>query len=148
MAARGPGVGALNAYFDASAVLAILTGEPERIRAWDDYERRICSSLAEVECLRVLDRMKLKGLLSEEETSLRRDALSSFLDGCDVAEMTRTVLRRAGAPLPFALGTLDSIHLATSLAWQDASGEDIVMATHDKALGNAARAFGLAVVGV
>jgi hypothetical protein len=45
-------------------------------------------------------------------------------------------------------GTLDALHLATALVWRDRMGPLAVMATHDTALGLAARAFGFEVVGV
>ena len=61
--------------------------------------------------------------------------------------MTAPVLARAAQPLPTELGTLDAIHLATALLWREHTGGDIVMATHDVALGMAARACGLSVVG-
>jgi hypothetical protein len=50
--------------------------------------------------------------------------------------------------MPTELGTLDAIHLATALLWQERANTEPVMATHDAALGTAARAFGLRVVGV
>lgn len=65
-----------------------------------------------------------------------------------MVDVTRTVLRRTAEPFPTPLGTLDAIHLATALAWREASGEALTMATHDKALGMAARAVGLEVVGI
>jgi predicted nucleic acid-binding protein len=46
------------------------------------------------------------------------------------------------------LGTLDAIHLATALAWRERADEDLTLATHDRALGAAARASGVPVVGV
>ena len=50
--------------------------------------------------------------------------------------------------MPTELGTLDAIHLATALLWTETTGESLAMATHDAALAIAARAHGLAVVGV
>jgi hypothetical protein len=50
--------------------------------------------------------------------------------------------------MPTELGALDAIHLATALLWRQRTDSEIVMATHDAALGTAARAFGLRVVGV
>ena len=50
--------------------------------------------------------------------------------------------------MPTELGTLDAIHLATALLWKESTGSDLVMATHDTALGLAATAHGLIVVGV
>jgi hypothetical protein len=38
--------------------------------------------------------------------------------------------------------------MATALLWQESAGTELVMATHDLALGTAARAFGLRVVGI
>jgi hypothetical protein len=46
-----------------------------------------------------------------------------------------------------ALGTLDAIHLATAMLWQESRGSSLFMATHDTALALAARASGLRVVG-
>ena len=51
-------------------------------------------------------------------------------------------------PLPVALGTLDGIRLATALLWRERAGADLVMATHDAALGLAARAVGFRVIGL
>ena len=50
--------------------------------------------------------------------------------------------------MPTELGTLDAIHLATALLWKETADDTLVMATHDEALATAARAHGLAVVGV
>jgi hypothetical protein len=58
------------------------------------------------------------------------------------------VLSRASEPLPTPLGTLDAVHLATMLVWRDRMGASPVVATHDMALGVAARAFGFEVRGV
>ncbi len=62
-------------------------------------------------------------------------------------EIDPTVLDRAAQPMPTDLGTLDAIHLASALLWKDAMGFDPVMATHDGALGLAAQAHGLTVLG-
>jgi predicted nucleic acid-binding protein len=65
----------------------------------------------------------------------------------ELVEVTSPVLARAAQPLPTELGTLDAIHLATALLWSERIGAGLVMATHDVALGTAARASGLRVVG-
>jgi hypothetical protein len=43
---------------------------------------------------------------------------------------------------------LTDIHLATALLWREGTDTELVMATHDAALGTAARALGMHVVGV
>jgi len=50
--------------------------------------------------------------------------------------------------MPMPIGTLDAIHLATALIWRDRMGPLPEMATHDSALGAAARAFGFDVRGI
>jgi hypothetical protein len=50
--------------------------------------------------------------------------------------------------MPTELGSLDSIHLASALLWKEMTGADLVMATHDTALGLGAHAHGLTVAGV
>ena len=65
-----------------------------------------------------------------------------------MVEPTRPILMRAAQPVPTELGALDAIHLATAMLWREGAGVDLVMATHDAALGTAARANGFRVVGV
>jgi hypothetical protein len=45
------------------------------------------------------------------------------------------------------LGSLDAIHLATAELWRETRGQEIVFATHDRALGLGARASGFKVIG-
>jgi hypothetical protein len=49
--------------------------------------------------------------------------------------------------MPLPLGTLDALHLSTAILWREVRGKELVMATHDRGLGEAARAFGFAVIG-
>lgn len=49
--------------------------------------------------------------------------------------------------MPTELGTLDAIHLATALLWKAMTVGELTMATHDEALGIAAKAHGLPVIG-
>lgn len=77
---------------------------------------------------------------------MRREALFPLMEAAEVVEITRPILRRAAEAFPVVVGNVDAIHLATALAWQDEQGASLVMATHDKALGQAARAFGLKTV--
>jgi len=111
-------------------------------------ERRISSELLEVECLRTLDRAGLQNLITRDEYATRQECLYGLLGLCELVSVDRRILRRASEPLPVPLGTLDAIHLASALAWQDARRESIVMATHDKALARAAKAYGLEVAGI
>jgi predicted nucleic acid-binding protein len=105
------------------------------------------SGLLEVECLRTLDRLRIGGALSLEQSVLRREAVFRVLEGLELVELTGAVLHRAAQPMAAPLGTLDAIHLATADMWREARGSEIVIATHDKALALAARATGFRVIG-
>lgn len=135
------------AYLDASVVLRLVLGEPDRLAEWDRIATAVASAITEVECLRTLDRLSLAGHLSPEELAERRAAVYRLLEAVEVVEVGRAVLQRASQPFPTPLGTLGAIHLATALLWRDTRDDSIVMATHDRALGTAARASGLIGIG-
>ena len=138
----------MNAYLDSSVVLRLALGEPGRLEGWAGYELRVASDLAEVECLRTLDRLRLRQDIGEGEVVERREALFTLLEACELVELSPRILQRASEPFPVSLGTLDALHLATALLWRQERGESLLMATHDEALGQAARAFGMPVAGL
>jgi len=135
------------AYLDASVVLRLVLGEPNRLAEWGGIESAVASALTEVECLRTLDRLSRLGSLSETELATRRQATYRLLEAVEVVDVGRPVLRRASEPFPTPLGTLDAIHLSTAIAWRDARDVELTVATHDSALATAARAVGLQVIG-
>jgi len=137
----------LIAYLDSSVLLRLVLGQSDALAQWAEIEGGVASRLAEVECLRTLDRLRLVESLDDHEIALRREAVFRLLDSLEIIEVTRPVLARASQPMPTALGTLDAIHLATALMWAEHAGSPLVMATHDPALTTAARASGLRVVG-
>jgi len=104
--------------------------------------------LIATESLRTLDRIRLRARLTDGEVASRRATILRLIDSLELVEIDAVVLDRAAQPMPTELGTLDAIHLATALLWKEMSRADLVMATHDDALGLAARAHGLHVVGM
>ncbi len=136
------------AYVDSSVLLRIVLGQLAALPNWRVVRTAVSSRLAEVECLRALDRLRLRAAVGAEQIALRREAVFRFLSAVEIVEVTYPILARASQPLPTELGTLDSIHLASALLWREMNEADLVMATHDQALGLAARACGLRVVGL
>ena len=136
------------AYLDSSVILRVILGQRNKLKEWESIERGVASALAQVECLRTLDRLRLRNGLSDEDLAERRQTVFRLIEEMEVVEPSMVVLDRAARPFPTEIGTLDAIHLATALMWREAREEEIVMATHDRALGTAARASGLRVVGV
>ena len=135
------------AYLDSSVLLRIVLRQKDALREWPRIEEGVASALVEVECLRTLDRLRLVEEVSDEDLAVRRGTILHLLEEMDVVELTPPLLGRAAQPMPTVLGTLDALHLATALLWREQTGTDLVMATHDGALGLAARAFGFRVVG-
>jgi len=135
------------AYVDSSVLLRKVLRQPGSLREWRIIQTGVASALVETECLRTLDRLRLRADLSDRDLARRRAAVFRLVESMELVEVTAPVLSRAAQPLPTELGTLDAIHLATALLWSERIGTGLVMATHDVALGTAARACGLRVVG-
>jgi predicted nucleic acid-binding protein len=137
----------LIAYLDSSVLLRLILGQPGRLKEWRRVEAGVASALVEVECLRTLDRLRFRAVITDDALVERREATYALLAEAEVVEPTHAVLRRASQPFPTSLGTLDAIHLTTALMWSELTQTEIVMATHDAALAAAARASGLRVMG-
>ena len=135
------------AYLDSSVLLRVILGQKGRLREWPSIQEGVASALAEVECLRSLDRLRHRGDLADADVATRREAVYRLLDEMTVVDPTRAVLGRAGEPLASPLGSLDAIHLATALVWRESTGTDLIFATHDEALATAARSMGFQVLG-
>lgn len=135
------------AYVESSVILRLVLGQAGALREWRTLDAGATSALAEVECLRTLDRLRLAEGISELQVAERRAAVYDVLSSLALIELTRPILGRAAQPLPLAMGTWDALHLASALAWREQTGDAVVLATHDERLSAAARALGLTTVG-
>ena len=108
----------------------------------------VSSELIVVESLRTIDRLRLQGALTTDEAAVRRRAIADWFEAIGSCMLRPPVLNRASEPMPTPLGTLDALHLATALVWRDRVGALPIVATHDTALGVAAKSFGFEVRGV
>ena len=138
----------MTAYVDTSALLRLVLREPGAVDDLRSYDSLVSSELIVVESSRTIDRLRLQGALTVEEAAARRRAVSEWLEAIDLVLLRPPVLNRASEPLPIPLGSLDAIHLATALIWRERMGVAPIVATHDGALGVAARTFGFDVRGV
>lgn len=136
------------AYVDASVLLRVALRQPDALPDWPSIQRGISSTLILTESLRTLDRWRLRATLTDVEVAHYRAAILALLDALELVEIDFPLLNRAAQPMPTSLGTLDAIHLATALLWREETGIDPAFATHDEALGLAARAHGFSVIGV
>lgn len=135
------------AYVDASVLLRVVLRQPNALPQWAQIDRGVSSALVATESLRTLDRLRLRAQLSDAEVALRRRAVLEVIASLEIIEIDTLVLDRAAQPMPTELGTLDAIHLASALLWRETTGEDLTMATHDRALALGAEAHGMRVLG-
>lgn len=138
----------MTTYVDSSVALRIALGAPGALPDWTSWSPAISSGLIEVECLRTLDRLRLVDGVRPKEITSRRRWVYDFLARLDIIEVSSVVLSRAAQPLPVPLKTLDAIHLASAMLWRESKQTDVTVATHDEALGLAARAMGFDIIGV
>lgn len=139
-------------YVDASVVLRVVLDEPHSLSEWDALEDPVTSVLAEVEALRTIDRATRKAThrrrkpLTDDQANAARVRLHEVFEMFGRIELEPAMLAQAGR-LSGPLGTLDALHLATALTWQDRAGIPATMATHDPELASAAARHGLRVIG-
>ena len=109
------------AYLDSSVLLRLILGQRNKLKEWNSIKTGVGSALVEVECLRTLDRLRLRSNLSDADLALRREAVYRLTEEMEIVEPVGAVLNRAAQPLPTPLGTLDAIHLSTAILWRKRS---------------------------
>ena len=136
----------MNVYVDSSVLLRIVLGEPHRLRVWGRITSAVSSELVRLECLRTIDRARLRLGLADEEVADRRWALLEAIEGFSLVPIIPRVLERAAEPFPTMIGSLDAIHLASALLARE-EFDDLSFASHDEELAVAARAVGFRTYG-
>lgn len=136
----------MNVYLDSSVVLRVVLGEPGRLRIWSRIENPVASEIVRLECLRTIDRARIRLGLDDAEVAARRAAVLELVETFSLVPVGPWILERAAEPFPTLLGSLGAIHLASALAARR-SFEDLAFATHDRELAVAARAVGFRVHG-
>lgn len=137
----------MNVYVDSSVLLRVILGEPDPLDIWSTITNPVSSELIRLECLRTIDRARIRlGIDDRQIAHYRADVLEA-IDAFSLVALDSVVLERAAEPFPTALGSLDAIHLASALLARE-NLDGLAFATHDDELGMAARATGFAVHGV
>jgi predicted nucleic acid-binding protein len=136
-------------YFETSAFMKILLGEPEADlarMAWDDADRIATSLITYTEARATVAAAARNGTLAPDEVTIVRSTLERMWGQCDVVDVTRAIASVAGdLAETWRLRSLDAIHLASVLEVAD---DRTVLQTWDRRLAFAARSIGLAVAGI
>ncbi len=138
----------MTTYIDSSVLVRLVAGQARPLDDWASIAAPVASTLIEVETPRAIDRLRRDGELTERASvqawSRGRGALRAFR----LMDIDAAVRFRAGGPFALPVRSLDAIHLASALLWQEAHPEaELVVATHDERLARAAQAHGLTVIG-
>lgn len=133
----------MRVYIDSSVVLGhILAGDPalSSIRA----EMAGSSELLLMECHRVLHRERMSGNLDDTQYAQAVELLETVADRLAIIELGPAVKRRAAGSFPTVIGTLDAIHLATAVLWQESEpASPVRIVTKDRQLALCAKTMGL-----
>ena len=132
-------------YVDSSVVLRhLLNGDPAFGAAASSSDLVGSSDLLVIECQRVLQRERMAGHLDDRQYSEVVVLLEAILERLALIEIGPAVKRRAAGPFPTVIGTLDAIHLASALLWQEAEpGTGLRILTQDRQLALCARSMGM-----
>lgn len=136
----------MNTYVDSSVLLRVVLREPARLAVWPKITTPVSSELIRLECLRTIDRARIRVELDDESVARQREAVLEMLETFNLISVDQSVLDRAAEPFPTLLGSLDAIHLASAILARD-QFEGLALATHDDELALAARAMGFEVHG-
>lgn len=138
----------MKVYLDTSAVLRVLLGQERALAGWGKWDAAFSSEIMGLEARRVIDRIRLENLFDDRQVADSQDELARMEGVFGRIPLTRAVLRRAALPMATVVRTLDAIHLASALLFQERRGERLIFATHDSQQGTAARALGFECIGV
>ena len=104
----------------------------------------IASEIVQLECLRTIDRARVRLGLPDSKVAEQRAYILDALRRFELVAVTPRMLERAADPFPTLLGTLDAIHLVSALSLRDLYPE-LTFATHDRELATAALSVGFSL---
>jgi predicted nucleic acid-binding protein len=134
-------------YVDSSVVLRHILNDDPAFGATASSDPVGSSDLLAIECQRVLQRERMSGHLDDRQYTEATVLLEDILDRLTLIEMGPAVKRRAAGPFPTVIGTLDAIHLASAILWQETEpGADLRILTQDRQLALCARSLGIPVI--
>ncbi len=134
-------------YVETSVILRKLFRQKNPLSNWENWSVAFSSEIAIVESHRCIDRTRFEQHLTENDTLAYFDNLEKLTGKINFIELGSLILQKAAQPFRSIVNTLDAIHLASALLWQEHNQKDILFLTHDTQLGRAALAMGLKTQG-
>lgn len=134
-------------YLDSSVILRFVLQQPDLLPNWGQWELALTSELSRIEVFRAIDRIRLKGKLDDEGLSDYVGRSNITFARFNEIFLDKPVLSRATLSFATVIGTLDALHVASALEWQERNEEKLIFLTHDKRQGIGARAAGFQASG-
>lgn len=134
----------MNVYLDSSFVIRQLLGVRPECPFWGKWEKAYASTLMRTECFRAANLLRLKGKIDDAQRARLGTWIEKVVSSVTLVPVTDAILHRAAETFPTAVGTLQSIHLATLLELQTVHSITCSLATDDTQLLQAATALGFA----
>ena len=110
----------MRVYVDSSVVLRHILNDDPALGRFGTSDIVGSSDLLFIECQRVLHRERLEAHLDDQQFSECLLLLEAIIDSLYLIELGQAVKRRAAGPFPTVIGTLDAIHLASAILWEEA----------------------------
>ena len=139
-------------YLDSSVLLGWLLGQPGSVLLdgiWEGQDDRVSSVLLEAECVTVLRRVAALQPAREQKRFLssRLEALDRCLDGIHLQNVDSAVMAcLRNEPRLSECRSLDALHLATALLFQENSERPVKIATQDEKMKALARRLGFEII--
>ncbi len=134
-------------YVESSAVLrGLLEGDEGILELIQGGGALVTSALTIVEIERALRRATREGRASAVRIREARRWVREFRDSCDLIPMEDHVLERAAQDFEVEpVRTLDALHIASALLWEERLGA-VALVSCDKRLRDNALAYGMEVL--
>ena len=133
-------------YLDTSVVLRPLLDQPKKLSSWGQWEMAYSSELMDVECRRVIDRLRLEAIFDDKEVAEAIGQLTQIERTIQRIRLTRSIIHAASQTMPTIVKTLDALHLSSAVAIRQRRAVDLFFATHDSQQATAARALGFTCI--
>jgi len=134
-------------YLDTSVVLRVILASGKQLEDWGHWSEACSSELMGVEVRRSIDRLRLDQALDDQGVAAAARELGRVEREIGRIRLSRRVLHRASLPMATAVKTLDAIHLASALLFQERRSAPVVFASHDFQQSLAATALGFSCIG-
>ncbi len=138
----------MKVYLDSSVVLRRLLRQPGALADWGTWSEVYASILLYVEVMRVIDRLRLEGVLDDQKRAEIVRQIDKICEAIHLVQLSPLILKRASQAFPVIVGTLDALHLATALLLQESKRLQLIFLTHDTQLGVAAQNMGFLIKGI